>query len=69
MIKQIANLNLVSDNPKMLLCDNCGEGLGINDSPDEKLQEYIKDFKKFHKDCKKSKHDIADEIKNAPEVA
>ena len=61
MIKQIENPNPTGQ-PELLICDNCGEGLGLSDNPDEKLKEYIKDFKQVHKDCEKPKHDLSDII-------
>ena len=35
-----------------LICDNCGEGIGLN----TKDKIAVENFKEFHKNCQKPKH-------------
>ena len=56
MIKQIENPNPLG-NPQLLICDNCGEGVGIIESPTEEQSASIQEFKDLHEDCLKPKHE------------
>lgn len=63
MIKEkIKDYQDSGDNTKLLICDNCGQGLGITDNPDAKLNQHIEDLEAEHKNCPKPKHGISDII-------
>lgn len=52
MIKQIDNPNPLG-NPQILVCDNCGEGVGLVENPTEEQLASIQEFKDVHEVCSK----------------